>query len=115
MFHFLLHITGANNTSGTFYGFWSGFGSDLMEFTILGMVWKKLNCHVDGCRRIGVHKVDGTPYITCKKHHPTIHVGVISAQHIKTEHNLHLSSEKHQSDLLKEVHEQVLSEPEEEL
>ena len=28
--------TGAINESGLYYGFWSGFGSDIEEFSILG-------------------------------------------------------------------------------
>jgi len=40
MFHFLLHWTGSDNTSGQIYGFWSGFGSDLTEFlTVVGGFW----------------------------------------------------------------------------
>jgi hypothetical protein len=51
--------------------FWGGFGSCLTEFAIVAVVWRKVNCHAKGCYRVGLHKVDGTPYITCKKHHPT--------------------------------------------
>ncbi|HEY0871013.1 MAG TPA: hypothetical protein VGD55_11490, partial [Acidothermaceae bacterium] len=35
------------------------------------LVWKRINCHAKGCYRVGLHHVDGTPYITCGKHHPT--------------------------------------------
>ena len=54
--------------------FWGGIGSCLSEFAILGIVWHKLNCHAKGCYRIGLHHVEGTPYITCRKHHP-VHAG----------------------------------------
>ncbi len=114
MLHWFLHITGADNTSGVWYGFWSGFGSDLLEFTIVGTVWRKLNCHIKGCYRIGLHKVEGTPYITCKRHHPGIYVNSITAKHIKAEHNIHILNKNNQDDLLKEVHEHLLTEPEEE-
>lgn len=67
-----LHITGADNPSGPEYGFWSGFGSDIGEFAIAGALWRKLNCHVRGCPRVGLHKVDGTSYVTCRKHHPRL-------------------------------------------
>ena len=30
--------TGINNESGSYYGFWSGFGSDIEEFGILGAI-----------------------------------------------------------------------------
>jgi hypothetical protein len=43
----------------------------LGEFAILGLVWRKVNCHAKGCFRVGLHHVEGTPYIACKKHHPT--------------------------------------------
>ena len=54
--------------------FWGGIGSCLSEFAILGIVWHKLNCHAKGCYRVGLHHVEGTPYITCRKHHP-VHPG----------------------------------------
>lgn len=65
-----LNWTGTANTAGKPYGFWSGFGSDLGEFTLIGIAWRHLNCHAAGCKRIGVHKVSGTHYVTCRKHHP---------------------------------------------
>jgi len=47
--------TGTVNESGPYYGFWSGFGSDLEEFGILGAIGaaiyqlvKKYNCHEPG-------------------------------------------------------------------
>jgi hypothetical protein len=36
--HWLAVHTGTNNVSGAYYGFWSGFGSDLAEFGILGAI-----------------------------------------------------------------------------
>ena len=78
--------TGTVNESGPYYGFWSGFGSDLGEATIVGAVlsgYRHHNCHTDWCPWLG-HKVDGTPYVACPKHHPA-HKGKkrgVSAQHI---------------------------------
>ncbi len=63
-------ITFAGLDGGRWGAFWGGIGSCLSEFAILGLVWRKVNCHAKGCLRVGLHKVDGTPYITCKKHHP---------------------------------------------
>lgn len=60
------------STTGHWYAFWSGFGSCLSEFSILGLVFHHFNCHARGCWRIGHHKVDGTPYTVCRKHHPTM-------------------------------------------
>lgn len=61
-----LHITGADDTAGTWYGFWSGFGSDLGEFAIITVVWHHLNCHESGCMRIGRHHVGSQ--VLCSKH-----------------------------------------------
>lgn len=69
--HWVEWWTGANNPSGPEYGFWSGFGSDLTEFTIIGglvTVYRKHNCHVRGCWRVGRHPV-GT-WMVCRRHNP---------------------------------------------
>jgi hypothetical protein len=74
---------GANSTcsktnhTGCGYGFWSGFGSDISEITLVGAViallgafWRNHNCHVTGCWRLSwmPHPVHGHP--VCRKHHP---------------------------------------------
>lgn len=70
--HWLAYMTGSANTAGTppNYNFWSGFGSDVGEATliaaILGM-FRKHNCHQHHCWRVGRHIVDGTPF--CNRHH----------------------------------------------
>jgi hypothetical protein len=74
VWHWFLTVTGTNNTSGLWYGWWSGFASDLPEFAILLLVWRRINCHAKTCWRIGLHHVDGTPYVTCRRHHP-VHSG----------------------------------------
>ena len=56
-------------TSGPWYGFWSGFGASLGEFAIIGVVWRKFNCHEKGCYRVGLHHAPGSPYVLCRKHH----------------------------------------------
>jgi hypothetical protein len=69
--------TGTINEAGPYYGFWSGFGSDLEEFGILGAVGagiyqliKKYNCHEPGCWRIGQHPAAGGQFLLCYRHHP---------------------------------------------
>lgn len=66
--------TGTSNSSSRAYDFWSGFGSDIQEFAILGLVFgafRKHNCHVPRCLRLGHHRLaDGTP--VCRKHHPDL-------------------------------------------
>jgi hypothetical protein len=68
--HWLAIHTGTDNEPGPYYGFWSGFGSDLGEATLLAALLGALhkhNCHTKGCWRIGRHVVDGTPW--CNHHH----------------------------------------------
>lgn len=87
--HWLLHILGVDDVSGPYYGWWSGAGSDLGEYAILGGIIaaaRKHNCHVHRCWRLGRHAVDGTPFITCRKHHPVIKGQKYTAQAIRFEH-----------------------------
>jgi hypothetical protein len=73
--HALSHFFGLDNASGAHYLFWSGIGSDISEIAILGAVigiYRRHNCHIKGCARIGKHAVDGTPYVVCAKHHPDV-------------------------------------------
>jgi hypothetical protein len=75
LWHWLEVHTGTINESGPYYGFWSGFGSDIGEAAIVGGLWmgfKKLNCHVKRCPRMGHFGIDGTPYKVCRKHHPDV-------------------------------------------
>lgn len=77
--HWLQVHTGTVNESGPYYGFWSGFGSDLTEFGIFGLVgtwvigwWHKHNCHTERCWRIGLHPLAGGTYVVCRKHHAEV-------------------------------------------
>ena len=78
--HWLAVHTGTVNESGPYYGFWSGFGSDLAEFSILGAIgtaayqlFKKYNCHEPGCWRVGTHPAAGGQFLLCYRHHPDFH------------------------------------------
>jgi hypothetical protein len=69
--------TGTINEPGPYYGFWSGFGSDLEEFGILGgiaagvyQLVKKHNCHEPGCWRVGQHPAADGQFMLCYRHHP---------------------------------------------
>jgi hypothetical protein len=75
--HWLQVHTGTVNEPGPYYGFWSGFGSDLEEFGILGAIGagiyqlvKKYNCHEPGCWRVGQHPAAGGQFLLCYRHHP---------------------------------------------
>jgi hypothetical protein len=72
-----------------YYNFWSGFGSDLGEATLISAVGigvytgvRKVNCHTKGCWRIGHHVLEGTPYILCRKHHPVVPTEGVTQEHI---------------------------------
>ena len=70
--HWLAVHTGSSNEPGSppNYNFWSGFGSDLGEVTIVGAllaVYRRHVCHEHRCWRISRHVVDGSPW--CNKHH----------------------------------------------
>lgn len=66
--HFLIHWTGLDNASGKQYLFWSGFAGDIPMFGIFAVLYKKHNCHEPSCWRIGLHRIEDTPYIVCRKH-----------------------------------------------
>lgn len=66
----LLHIGGVDDPTSNYYGFWSGIGSDIPELVGLVLVIRRLNCHAHHCWRIGLHRVHGTHYVTCRHHHP---------------------------------------------
>jgi hypothetical protein len=62
--NWLYNIMGLKGT-GPIYGFWSGLGSDILEFALIGTLWHMVNCHVKGCWRLG-HHVNGT--VVCHRH-----------------------------------------------
>jgi hypothetical protein len=69
--------TGVDDLSGSWYGFWSGFGSDLAEIGLIGAVAtgvyqivRKYNCHEPGCWRVGTHPAANGQFLLCYRHHP---------------------------------------------
>jgi hypothetical protein len=44
------------------------------------------NCHVKHCWRLRKHAVEGTPYIVCKKHHPGVPAGAVTAESVAAAH-----------------------------
>ena len=77
VWQWFLHIIGAEpRTPSVTYNFWSGFGSDVGEVVIFGGVWKLVNCHQDGCWRIGTKVTtedNGHHFRRCTKHHSERH------------------------------------------
>jgi hypothetical protein len=92
--HWLAVHTGTVNEGGVYYGFWSGFGADLGEVTLVTTVAvgvytgvRRANCHVKGCWRIGHHPLEGTPYHLCAKHHPDVPVEGATHEEILERHH----------------------------
>ncbi len=88
-----LHTGTLHGGPDLYYNFWSGFGSDLGEATLISAVGigvytgvRKVNCHTKGCWRIGHHPLEGTPYILCRHHHPYVPTKGASHEHILEEH-----------------------------
>lgn len=86
-----------------YYNFWSGFGSDLGEVTLITAVGigvytgvRKVNCHTKGCWRIGHHPLDGTPYILCRHHHPHVPTEGASHEHILEQHRKYREAQQRQ-------------------
>lgn len=87
--------TGTINEPGPYYGFWSGFGSDIGEATIVTAVFSTVahsarvnNCEVHGCWRLGRHAT-AAGHKVCRKHHPD---DVLTAEQVVTAHNEALSN-----------------------
>jgi hypothetical protein len=88
--------TGTVNESGPYYGFWSGFGSDIAEFGIIGAVGtgvyqivRKYNCHEPRCWRVGNHPAAGGQFVLCYRHHPDYQGAQPSSEMIKRLHRAH--------------------------
>lgn len=85
----IAHVLGLD--PGYWANFWSGFGSCLGEFALLGgavTAYKHFTCHVNHprfCWRPGVHPVGLTGFRTCRRHHPTV-PDQITAEHIAQAH-----------------------------
>jgi len=66
------HLFGLDG--GPEYNFFSGlfgvlvFGGGLAVSAYVTA--RKHNCHVKGCFRVGRQQVEGTTFVTCRKHHP---------------------------------------------
>lgn len=82
--HWLYWHTGTNG-SGPWYGFFSGFGSDIGEVAIVGglvSMVRQHNCEVRGCPRLGRHRT-AAGHRVCRRHHPDDH---LTAQRVRSDH-----------------------------
>jgi hypothetical protein len=82
VWHFLSHLIGTDNVSGPWYGFWSGFGSDIAEFGLIGALiatYRHHKCTV--CWRLSRHSVEGTHYRTCHRHLTIADHAILRSRH----------------------------------
>jgi hypothetical protein len=112
--HWLAVHTGTVDESGPYYGFWSGFGSDIAEFGILGgiaaaayQLFKKYNCHEPGCWRVGTHPAAGGQFVLCYRHHPDYQGVKPTHDLIAQLHRQHVEQQNAIHDKLHQIHEQV--------
>lgn len=78
--------SGTVNESGPYYGFWSGFGSDIAEATLMGVILAPVigvyNHHkCTTCRRIGRHTTPDTAQKFCHHHWTRDHVCEAKRRH----------------------------------
>ena len=99
-----LHTGTLHGGPDLYYNFWSGFGSDLGEATLISAVGigvyagvRKVNCHTKGCWRIGHHPLEGTPYILCRHHHPDVPTKGASHEHILEQHRKYKEAKEAQA------------------
>jgi len=116
--HWLQVHTGTVNEPGPYYGFWSGFGSDLEEFGILGAIAagiyslvKKYNCHEPGCWRVGNHPTADGQFHLCYRHHPDFQGRKPNHELIERLHRQHLENQAAIHIKLEEIHQRLNARP----
>jgi hypothetical protein len=93
LWHWLLvHLSqesGTSSSSSRAYNFFSGFGSDLGEVTLLAAaygLYRAHNCHTRHCWRLAKHPVVGTAYKVCRRCHPTVPDKAPTREQIQANH-----------------------------
>ena len=116
--HWLQVHTGVINEPGPYYGFWSGFGSDLEEFGILGAIGaaiyqlvKKYNCHEPGCWRIGQYPAAAGQFLLCYRHHPDYQGRKPTHELIERLHHEHLERQAAMHNMFHEAHRRPTAKP----
>lgn len=74
--HLLLHVLGVDDASGRAYLFWSGVGADISELAVFGGlfgVYRRHQCEVARCWRLGRHRT-AAAHSVCRRHHPDDHL-----------------------------------------
>jgi hypothetical protein len=110
--HWLQIHLGIIDEAGPYYGFWSGFGSDLAEISILGAIGtgvyevvKKFNCHQPRCWRVGNHPAAGGQFMLCYRHHPDYQGRRPGTELIERLHREHLERQAVLNTRVREIHE----------
>lgn len=70
-----LTFLGTTNGGGRWYLWWSGMFGNLTIFAAVALFYRRHNCHIHGCWRLGRHTsvdVNGVEYLVCKRHHPDL-------------------------------------------
>ena len=96
--------------AGPYYGFWSGIGSDIAEFSLVGaaftgvyQVTRKFNCHQRRCWRVGTHEAADGQFLLCARHHPDYHGKKPTRELIEQLHRQHIEREEAIHDKLDEI------------
>jgi len=112
--HWLAVHTGTIDEPGPYYAFWSGFGSDLAEFGIIGVITtgvyqlvKKYNCHEPGCWRVGTHQAAGGQFLLCWRHHPDFQGRRPTHELIERLHQEHLANQAAVHQQLASIHRRI--------
>jgi hypothetical protein len=88
--HWLEVHTGTVNEPGPYYGFFSGFGSDLGEVALIGGLItfvRHANCGAPGCWRLGKHPTADNIHRLCRHHHPELMGHKPTIEEIHQAHN----------------------------
>jgi hypothetical protein len=114
--HWLAVHTGTVNEPGPYYGFWSGFGSDLTEFGIIGVITtgvyqlvRKYNCHEPGCWRVGTHPAANGQFLLCYRHHPDFAGKKPTAEMIRRLHEQNKTLQVRMHERIEDIHRRVES------
>ena len=74
--HLLIHVLGLDDPGGRWYLWWSGIAADASELAIFGglfSVYRRHQCEVQRCWRLGRHQT-AARHMTCRHHHPEDHL-----------------------------------------
>jgi hypothetical protein len=73
-----LTFLGTTNGSGRWYLWWSGMFGNLTIFAGILIFYRRHNCHIHRCPRIGTHRAtdaNGIEHVVCRRHHPDLGAG----------------------------------------